>query len=135
MQTPEVVESAFTAATTGAQRAINDLNHNIMKKVDEIFIEKISHKGTLTNLFGLNKVIDKKDNGNVPTRETEVQTSYNKSNAHAQTDQGAYVNDPYNNYYGGVMGSGTLANNVSSGAPRIKEYKKGSNTHSFDTSN
>lgn len=26
MQQPEVVESAFTAATTGAQRAINDLN-------------------------------------------------------------------------------------------------------------
>lgn len=26
MQTPEVVESAFTAATTGAHRALNDLN-------------------------------------------------------------------------------------------------------------
>jgi len=55
MQQPEIVESAFTAATTGTQKAINELNHNIMKKVDEIFVEKIAHKGTLTNLFGLNK--------------------------------------------------------------------------------
>lgn len=72
MQQPEVVESAFTAATTGTQKAINELNHSIMKKVDEIFIEKISHKSTLTNLFGLNKVIDKKDDSEVPKKDNEV---------------------------------------------------------------
>lgn len=66
MQQPEIVESAFTAATTGTQKAINELNHTIMKKVDEIFVEKVAHKGTLTNLFGLNKQIEKRDNEKAP---------------------------------------------------------------------
>jgi len=74
MQTPEVVESAFTAATTGAHRALNDLNHNIIKKVDDIFEERISHKGTLTNLFGLNKTIEKREQNAAPTRDNQVQT-------------------------------------------------------------
>lgn len=72
MQQPEVVESAFTAATTGTQKAINDLNHNIMKKVDEIYIERVAHKGTLTNLFGLNKTIEKKEETLAPKKDNEV---------------------------------------------------------------
>ena len=67
MQQPEVVESAFTAATTGAQRAINDLNINIMKKVDEIYIEKMCQKSTMTQLFGVNKNFDSRDEELVPT--------------------------------------------------------------------
>ena len=67
MQQPEVVESAFTAATTGAQRAINDLNINIMKKVDEIYIEKMCQKSTITYLFGVNKNFDSRDEELVPT--------------------------------------------------------------------
>ena len=58
-----------------------------MKKVDEIFIEKISHKSTLTNLFGLNKVIDKKDDVAVPLKDQEVQYVDQKVNAHCQTDE------------------------------------------------
>ncbi|TNV85928.1 hypothetical protein FGO68_gene4281 [Halteria grandinella] len=95
MQQPEIVESAFTAATTGTQKAINELNHNIMKKVDEIFVEKIAHKGTLTNLFGLNKQIEKKDEGKAPAKDCEVQVIWAKNNAHSQTDEGTLVDHHY----------------------------------------
>ena len=71
MQQPEVVESAFTAATTGTQRAINDLNVNIMKKVDEIYIEKMSHKSTITQLFGVNKNFDSRDEEMAPTQDNQ----------------------------------------------------------------
>lgn len=40
-----------------------------MKKVDSIFTEKVTHKATLTNLFGLNKNIDRKDDEAAPTFE------------------------------------------------------------------
>jgi hypothetical protein len=71
MQQPEVVESAFTAATTGTQRAINDLNANIMKKVDEIYVDKMCHKSTITQLFGVNKNFENKDEKMAPTKDNE----------------------------------------------------------------
>jgi hypothetical protein len=71
MQQPEVVESAFTAATTGTQRAINDLNANIMKKVDEIYVDKMCHKSTITQLFGVNKNFENKDEEMAPTKDNE----------------------------------------------------------------
>jgi hypothetical protein len=71
MQQPEVVESAFTAATTGTQRAINDLNANIMKKVDEIYVDKMCHKSTITQLFGVNKNFENKDEIMAPTKDNE----------------------------------------------------------------
>jgi hypothetical protein len=69
-----VVESTFTAATTGTQRAINDLNHNIMKKTDEIYTDKNCHKSTITNLFGVNKSIENREEERAPTQDNECQT-------------------------------------------------------------
>jgi hypothetical protein len=43
-----------------------------MKRVDDIFIEKIAHKGTLTALYGINKTIEKRESLPLPTREAEV---------------------------------------------------------------
>lgn len=40
-----------------------------MKKVDEIFIDKASHKGTLTELFGIDKTIDKTNGIKAPVKE------------------------------------------------------------------
>lgn len=75
MQTPEVVESAFTAATKGSHRAINDLNLNIMKRVDDMFVEKTSSKATLTEMFGLNRVFGRQNVGQAHTKEAEVQAN------------------------------------------------------------
>ena len=78
-QQTEVVESAFSAATTGAQRAINDLNQNMMKKVDEIYADKYCHKSTITNLFGVNKNIEKVEDEAPPMKEAITQTVFPKN--------------------------------------------------------
>lgn len=69
MQQTEVVESAFTAATTGAHRALNDLNLNIMKKVDQIYSDNTCHKSTITNLFGVSRNIAQVEGESVPCKE------------------------------------------------------------------
>lgn len=72
-----------------------------MKKVDQIFIEKFSNKGTLTNLFGLNKNIDKKDSVMAPTKEISVQATEQRCHAHAQTDEGSLgLEKEHHHYYG-----------------------------------
>jgi hypothetical protein len=98
MQQPEVVESAFTAATTGAQRAINDLNINIMKKVDEIYVDKTCQKSTITNLYGINKNFDSIDGERAPTQDNESQTIILKVIAHTQTDEGSFVTADHHYY-------------------------------------
>jgi hypothetical protein len=40
-----------------------------MKKVDEIYIEKMSHKSTITHLFGVNKNFDSRDEEMAPTQD------------------------------------------------------------------
>ena len=50
------------------------MNHNYMKKVDELYLEKMKHKGTITTLNGINKNIDKTDTDIVPTKDSSVQT-------------------------------------------------------------
>ncbi len=98
MQQPEVVESAFTAATTGTQRAINDLNANIMKKVDEIYVDKMCHKSTITQLFGVNKNFENKDEEMAPTKDNECQTVIFKNFANTQTDEGSFAISEHHYY-------------------------------------
>jgi len=43
-----------------------------MKKVDEIYTEKVSHKATITNLFGINKNIEKRNDDQAPKKEAEI---------------------------------------------------------------
>jgi hypothetical protein len=68
-----------------------------MRKVDEIFVEKIAHKGTLTNLFGLSKTIEKKEEMLLPKMDNEVQTTMMVVNVHSQTDEGTIGGDHH--YY------------------------------------
>lgn len=68
------MDNAFTAATTGVQRAINDVNQSYMKNVDELYYEKMRHIGTITYLKGIDKNIDKTDTEKVPTKDSSVQT-------------------------------------------------------------
>ena len=45
-----------------------------MQRVDDMYQEKMKDKATLTSLFGLNKVIDKRDDDDkLPTFNREVQ--------------------------------------------------------------
>jgi hypothetical protein len=45
----------------------------VVKKIDEMYHEKMKDKSTLTNLFGLNKTIEKReDNEKLPTYSKEV---------------------------------------------------------------
>jgi hypothetical protein len=64
------------------------MNNSIMKKVDEIYLDKMVNKGTITNLFGLNKNIDKRDElGDIPLRDQDVQTHFEYiKEVHTQTD-------------------------------------------------
>jgi hypothetical protein len=45
-----------------------------MKKVDEIYLENHAHKSTITNLFGVNKNIEKVEEEAPPLKDAEAQT-------------------------------------------------------------
>ena len=51
-----------------------------------MYHEKMKDKATLTNLFGLNKTIDKKDDEKLPSVSKEIQASVEKRTADMQTD-------------------------------------------------
>jgi hypothetical protein len=53
-----------------------------MKKVDEIYIDKSCHKSTITNLFGINKNIEKVEDEAPPMKDADAQTAFSKSFAH-----------------------------------------------------
>jgi len=73
MQSPEQIENAFSVAAKGSQKAINDLNEQFLMKVEEMYTEKMKDKSTLTNLWGLNKTIEKRDdNEKLPCFAKEV---------------------------------------------------------------
>jgi len=46
-----------------------------------MYHEKMKDKATLTNLFGLNKTIDKKDDEKLPSVSKEIQASVEKRTA------------------------------------------------------
>eukprot|EP00347_Sterkiella_histriomuscorum_P012889 403366830 len=74
MQNTEQVDSAFSVAAT------------VVQKVDEMYHEKMKDKGTLTTLFGLNKVIDKKDDEKRPSQSKGVQASKESNTVEMQTE-------------------------------------------------
>jgi hypothetical protein len=45
-----------------------------MKKVDEIYVDKTYHKSTITQLFGINKNFDSRDEEMAPKQDNECQT-------------------------------------------------------------
>jgi len=47
----------------------------VVQKIDEMYHEKMKDKATLTNLFGLNKTIDKKDDEKLPSVAKEIQVN------------------------------------------------------------
>ena len=54
----------------------------MMKKVDEIYADKYCHKSTITNLFGVNKNIEKVEDEAPPLKEANTQTVFPKNFAH-----------------------------------------------------
>jgi len=50
-----------------------------MKKVDEIYADNFCHKSTITNLFGVNKNIEKVEDEAPPLKDTETQTVFPKN--------------------------------------------------------
>jgi hypothetical protein len=66
-----------------------------MKRTDEIYNDKNCHKSTITNLFGINKSIEKREEEEAPTQDNECQTHISKGIAHTQTDEGSFGEHHY----------------------------------------